>query len=290
MSDSGRLENESSEFSINSRIMIIAFLINGLISSSLAIFLTYGMGREDVGPIAALTQRAGYVTAPRAAPVDQPEAFQATDASGPAVNLIAPESLNFIAGQPISFEIEIAPSSAKQQTFILYLAGMPEASEFLGATQIGTDTWLLQPGSTNDLAFVFPATTDQDLEIAMELRALDGRTVAFAVTRFHPTEMDAGDRERIATNSEDMHAMRLARKSLARGDVVTARFILEKAAADGGSSSAYMLGTTYDSSQLSSLGIAGAIGNKERAIHWYKQAAALGSKEAAERLKVIGAE
>ena len=50
---------------------------------------------------------------------------------------------------------------------------------------------------------------------------------------------------------------------------------------------ALAMGSTYDPRRLWSLGVFGAVGNKERARQWYQRAAELGHPEAKERIGAL---
>ena len=75
---------------------------------------------------------------------------------------------------------------------------------------------------------------------------------------------------------------------LARGDIVSARGLYERAAEMGSAPAALALGSTFDPNRLWSLGVFGMVGNKDRARQWYTRADQLGHAEAKSRLRALG--
>ncbi len=68
------------------------------------------------------------------------------------------------------------------------------------------------------------------------------------------------------------------------GDLASARLLLRRAAEAGSASAALMLGTTFDPLVIQQLGAVGVVPDVTQARQWYKQAAALGSDAASQRL------
>jgi hypothetical protein len=67
---------------------------------------------------------------------------------------------------------------------------------------------------------------------------------------------------------------------LRSGDVVTARLFYERAYDAGNARGAVMMGATYDSKFLASIGVYGLRGNDRTAMEWYRRASELGDHEA----------
>ena len=72
--------------------------------------------------------------------------------------------------------------------------------------------------------------------------------------------------------------------SLKRGDLVSARLLLHRAAEAGSASAALMLGTTFDPLVIRQLGAIGVVPDVAQARQWYEKAAELGSDAASQRL------
>jgi TPR repeat protein len=72
--------------------------------------------------------------------------------------------------------------------------------------------------------------------------------------------------------------------ALKRGDLVSARLLLRRAAEADSASAALMLGTTFDPLVIQQLGAIGVVPDVAQARQWYEKAAELGSDTASERL------
>ena len=77
------------------------------------------------------------------------------------------------------------------------------------------------------------------------------------------------------------------RRTIAAGDVVTARIVFQRAAEAGDANAAMALGATYDPTVLAKLGVAGLGADVEKARTWYQKAESLGSAEATRRLAIL---
>ncbi len=75
---------------------------------------------------------------------------------------------------------------------------------------------------------------------------------------------------------------------LKNGDISGARLVFEHIASLGSKHAAYALGRTYDENYIDQLLSSGVVPEKELAVKWYKKAAALGHREAEERLSNMG--
>jgi len=74
---------------------------------------------------------------------------------------------------------------------------------------------------------------------------------------------------------------------LRSGDFSSARLILERAADAGEAEAALTLGSTYDPTALTQLGIRRQVANIDLARNWYEKAQEFGSTEASSRLKTL---
>ena len=87
-------------------------------------------------------------------------------------------------------------------------------------------------------------------------------------------------------------ALRLVKKGdeeLAEGGVAQARLLYERAADAGLPEGAMALAATYDAAELGRLGVRGLQPDPAAAKRWYERAQQLGSTEAAQRLRRLGA-
>jgi len=87
---------------------------------------------------------------------------------------------------------------------------------------------------------------------------------------------------------ETKRLMDLGTKFLAQGDLATARHVLERVAQAGDARANLLLGATYDPEGLKKLGMIGVPPDLKKAQSWYTRAAELGSREASQRLTVLG--
>jgi Sel1 repeat len=94
-----------------------------------------------------------------------------------------------------------------------------------------------------------------------------------------------------APRDKDVAAGFLSRGNalLAAKDISGARKFYEYAADLGDASAAMAMGRTFDPYYLNGLGVMGLQANAERAVNWYRRAAALGSQDARRRLQAMGA-
>jgi hypothetical protein len=71
------------------------------------------------------------------------------------------------------------------------------------------------------------------------------------------------------------------------GDLVTARFLFQRAAEAGDATAAMALGATYDPDVLAKLGVIGVGADVEKARSWYQKAESQGSAQAPRRLQAL---
>ena len=83
--------------------------------------------------------------------------------------------------------------------------------------------------------------------------------------------------------------LRRGRELMAMGDVSAARRFFERAAAGGSGQAALEAGATYDPRVLQGLGARGLPPDREKALAWYRRAAALGVADAEPRIRALEA-
>ncbi|MFM9938021.1 MAG: hypothetical protein ACKVP7_00830 [Hyphomicrobiaceae bacterium] len=76
---------------------------------------------------------------------------------------------------------------------------------------------------------------------------------------------------------------------LKEGDIASARLFLQRAAEEGLAAAALAMGATFDAAELAQLRAHGIRPDPAEARRWYERASELGSREASERLKRLGA-
>jgi hypothetical protein len=108
--------------------------------------------------------------------------------------------------------------------------------------------------------------------------ASPGSASPIAASKLSPAERD--------------RALRLVKKGdqeLAEGGIAQARLLYERAAEAGLPDGAMALAATYDAAELGRLGVRGLQPDPAAAKRWYERAQQLGSTEAAQRLRRLGA-
>ena len=95
------------------------------------------------------------------------------------------------------------------------------------------------------------------------------------------TRLRTLDRDEIAT------LYRRSEELIGQGDIAGARLLLTRATEAGDARAALALGTTYDATSLSKLGVRGIAPDAAQARAWYAKAAEFGSGEASRRLEQL---
>jgi hypothetical protein len=272
-------------YGINPWLFVIATTLNTTVASVLSVIITLGVVNQDRS--AADTQDVPPGDTRAAGTGREPPLFAAP--GRPAVTLQpigAPDRpLRLAALHPARFPLHILPDSSGNEPFTLRLSGAPAGTLLPGLNRIGPDTWLLPPGSMNRLEIVMPEWSTSVFEIAVALRRING-ALAAETTAWISVPPPAGAVP-APLAADEAAARELAAKAdhlVAKGDIVGARALYQRAAELGSAPAALALGTTYDPSRLWSLGVLGLTGNRERARQWYQRASELGNAEAKARL------
>jgi hypothetical protein len=112
------------------------------------------------------------------------------DRSEPTASIAAPQPIALrpigSSNQPLRLEIQkparlplqIEPEEAARESFILVLSGAPTGTTLSGAARIGSDTWFLAPGSSNQLEITLPEWSTSVFEINIVLRRTTGLLAA----------------------------------------------------------------------------------------------------------------
>lgn len=287
-------------------LFVLATALNTIVAAVLAVLITLGVVRQEPERNTeqarsrvpgnyggaqgehrqqALSSGAAITASPSdsgAAAALPPRAVQLRPIGSPQ------EPLRLEARRPARLPLRLEPEEARRETFILVLSGLPAASSLSGASRIGSDSWLLEPDAIGRLELTLAEWSAAVTEVGIELRRTNGAIAAQTkawIAVPPPTVADRAPRLDEAAMKEQMQR---AEQLLARGDVVAARALYERAAETGSGAAAMSLAATYDPKRLWSLGVFGMIGNKERARQWYTRADQLGHPEAKERLKALG--
>jgi hypothetical protein len=266
-------------------MFIMATALNTTVASALAVIITLGLNQD---------RSAGDT--PEATPL--PSRLAATGRD-PASAVLQQISLRPVGSpdQPLLLEpqrpgampLQIQPAEAADGAFILALAGAPAGTILFGANRISSDSWFLPPGAASRLEIVLPEWSTTVFEINIALRRTNGQVAAqtkawIAVPPPDGLPTANPKVDEVAAREFLVKADRL----IAKGDIVGARTVYQRAAELGSGAAALALGTTYDPNRLWSLGALGLSGNKDRARQWYQRAVELGNSEAKARLTALG--
>lgn len=186
--------------------------------------------------------------------------------------------------------LQIEPEQGAGEPFILALAGAPAGTILSGASQISSDTWLLPSGAAGGIRIAVPEWSASVFEVAVVLRRTNGAVAAktTAWIAVPPPAAASAPADETAARDLTRDLLVQAGRLIARGEIVAARALYQRATELGSAPAALALGTTYDPNRLWSLGVLGLAGNRERARHWYRRASELGSAEAKTRLTTLG--
>lgn len=196
------------------------------------------------------------------------------------------------------------------------IGGYPPGSTFSSGHAVGPGAWALSATQADGAAITPPSGFVGAMNLVFELRLPDGRVVDRKLSRLEwsapprvasppatpdppagvaaaPSTPRAASSAGAESGARTMGAAELAallkrgNDLVARGDLVGARLVFERAAQAGESSAALALASTYDPVVLERLGERGLAPNIAMARFWYEKAKELGSKEAPERLEVL---
>ncbi|MBX9590806.1 MAG: hypothetical protein K2X43_15965 [Hyphomonadaceae bacterium] len=291
----GSLSRGGRSSTLSPWLFVLATALNTIVAAVLAVLITLGVVRQgpqrDVtlakGP-STVGQRADFSVA-TAPPPGGPTQLMSLTRAVELQPIGSPDRpLRLQAMKAGRLPLLIQPEEAQHDTFILVLSGLPAKSSLSGAERMGSDSWLLPPGSIGRLEITVPEWSASLLEVGIELRRTNGAIAAQtkAWIAVPPPQMaasgaklDPGALKELTQRGDQL---------LGRGDVVSARALYERAAEMGSGPAALALGATFDPNRLWSLGVFGMVGNKERARQWYTRADQLGHPEAKARLKALG--
>ena len=277
-------------------LFVVATLLNTTIAAVLGVLITLSVVRQEPVREWDQSKSSAQVTDLKADPPDRMMISSTLPAAAPGGPIeVQPigareRPLRLEALKPAHLPLRIHPEDALAETFIMVLSGVPAKADVLGAERIGSDSWLLRPQTIANLQITMPEWSTLPMEIGVELRrtngAIAGRTTAWISVPPPPMPQSASEGKVDQAALKDL--LQRGDQLLARGDIVAARAVYERAAEMASAPAAMALGSTYDPSRLWSLGVFGMVGNKEKARQWYARADQLGHAGAKERLRMLG--
>jgi hypothetical protein len=263
-------------------VFIAATAVNTIVAAVLAVVITLGVARRDQAPV-----ETDKVVAATVKPVVEPHSESPPPSPVELLPVGSPtEPLRLEALKPAHLPFQVRPDEAVDDSYILLLTGLPGNAALIGASRMGTDSWMLSPGALQRLELIVPEWSPTVYEVGVELRRTNGAVVAQSKLwlAIPPPALAPGAK---LDESAIKELVRSGDALLSRGNVTAARAIYERAAAMGSAQAALALGTTYDPRRLWTLGVFGMVGDKERARQWYLRAEQLGHPEAKARMAAL---
>ena len=273
-------------------VFVLATALNTIVAAVLAVLITLGVVRQDparsddsvTAAHSTRTAIAGESRDARTSVYTANPAWLSRNLELASIGSPA-EPLHFEPHKASRLPLRIQPEDAVQEAYILILSGLPAGASLTGGKRIGSDSWLLPPNSMLNLELTFTEWSATLIEVGVELRRIDGSIAARSKAWFAVPPPESAKPSAKPDPAALKDLLRNGDQLLARGDVVGARAIYERAALMGSAPAALALGSTYDPSRLWSLGVFGMVGNKERARQWYARADQLGHPSAKDRLR-----
>ncbi len=222
--------------------------------------------------------------------------------------------------------IRVGPPAALPKGCFIRVRGLPPMAALSEGHSIAPGSWAVPIAALPNLTITLPTATAGNSEIFITLVAIDGAVLAEAksvlmvatqqpafgpppgkavvpplsILRAGPPAAGAPDATAgsLAPNAPKLsaavreRALRMVKKGdeeLAEGGVAQARLLYERAADAGLPEGAMALAATYDAAELGRLGVHGLQPDPAAAKRWYERAQQLGSTEAAQRLRRLGA-
>jgi hypothetical protein len=109
----------------------------------------------------------------------------------PSAVLTAPDSVEAVAGEDVSFPIALDGTDGVPPRSVIAIRGVPQGSNFSEGRPYGDTEWNLKPDQIGDLALVLPADAEGEFKLGIALIAPDGGVIAEAETLLEITPAPA---------------------------------------------------------------------------------------------------
>jgi hypothetical protein len=221
----------------------------------------------------------------------------------------------------VPFPIRVGPPDAVPRGSFVRVRGLPSMAALSEGHSIAPGAWAIPLIALPNLKITLPGSAPGRSEISITLVSIDGSVLVearstlviaaappasdvqtqgktAAILRTGPPLQPVPEERPIpptgASPSPDARerAMRLVKRGdeqLAEGGIAQARLLYERAAEAGLALGAMAMAATYDAAELDRLGVLGLKPDREAARRWYERARQLGSAEAEQRLRRLGA-
>ena len=102
--------------------------------------------------------------------------------AAPSAVLTAPDRIEAIAGEDVSFPIALDGTDGVPSRSVLAIKGLPHGSNFSEGRPFGDSEWSLKPDQIGDLDLVLPAGANGEFKLGIALIAPDDTVIAEAET------------------------------------------------------------------------------------------------------------
>jgi len=158
----GATASGGGRLAVRTHLLIAGLVLAALVPSLILVALWLGSTSETQPPPAAR------------APEPQSVA--------PSAVLTAPERLEAIAGEGVSFPIALDGTDGVPSRSVIAIRGLPQGSNFSEGRPYGGSEWNLEPDQIGDLALVLPADANGEFKLGIALIGPDDRVIAEAET------------------------------------------------------------------------------------------------------------
>ena len=121
----------------------------------------------------------GLISLSGSTPAVPPPEFQA---AAPSAVLTAPDRIEAVAGEEISFPIALDGTDGVPSRSVLAIKGLPHGGNFSEGRRFGDSEWNLRPDQIGDLHLVLPAGATGEFKLGIALIAPDNTIIAEAET------------------------------------------------------------------------------------------------------------
>jgi TPR repeat protein len=166
-----------------------------------------------------------------------------------------------------------------------WLRGVEERTKAFGSRMFGTSVTLTAPKlADHGVARVLDLPLPPPARVGARTQAVPPvvATLPQVAERAALPALSSLEREEIAA----LYAR--GEQLIAQGEIAAARLVFARGAEAGDARSALALGASYDPEVLRKLGVLGVRGDVALAREWYVKAAGFGSREAAQRIELLG--
>jgi Bacterial SH3 domain len=130
----------------------------------------------------------GLISMPGSKPAP---AEPAPQTAAPSAVLTAPDRIEAITGEDVSFPIALDGTDGVPPRSIIAIRGLPQGSNFSEGRPYGGREWNLKPDQIGDLALVLPANANGEFKLGIALIAPDDGVIAEAETLLEITPAPA---------------------------------------------------------------------------------------------------